>query len=315
MSATAELSELSPFMVQAELDSERELLQSTGKGRHKRSLTDPERDRLKTIAKALNSHDEQQQRAALADRDQSLLDAIKAEQEQHAAAAAEKAAAKAATVEAASEQSAQEAAEALATAQTPDRPEGAADDTDGFYDPDPAQEGDATPGTPEAPQNEQDAPQQTPELTGETTTYTPGQEDPIPGEITPDDAQRMRDAAGLTADQAEAREPDGQDPDTGALFDGKPTAYDLEIWQQIVGGSLPDGTKVTIKGLPSLTLEGIDVAALRNGQVFEIRAQVRVTGFASTEKLKHNLDTGELEHTDTTGKRTLTVLAAAVVDD
>lgn len=218
----------------------------------------------------------------------------------------------------------QQPAAELAGAERPDRPEGAADDDTSAISQEQREqaaewdfEGDEPATADTAPPDGEQFTTSSTEHTapaGETTSYEPGQEEPINGEITAEQAQRMRDAAGLTAEEAEARgEQPALDGAGEAGIPPEPTEYDLKVWEEIVGGQAPTDRKIAIKGLPSLTLEN-GPAVLKKGQELELRVKVRVTGFASTDKLKHNPDTEELELTDTTEKRTLTVLAAAVVE-
>jgi hypothetical protein len=206
-------------------------------------------------------------------------------------------------------------AEELATAEHPDRPEGAADDE------------------PAMTQEEREA----------SADFEPEPEQPDTT-VTAEQAKRLADAAGITADHEEARaakagvgelegyvpgesngehvegpepgtdiEPAGEET-SGQLLPPPDPSYDVKIWQAIVGGDQPDESRVTIKSLPSLTLENIPEGGLRKGQTVELRVTARVTGYGADDKLKHDPETDTLEIKATVEKRTLTVTDAWVVE-
>ena len=200
----------------------------------------------------------------------------------------------------ADEEPAEPAAE-LASADEPPRPEGAADD--------------------EWEYNDSEGPR--PDADGSTV-------DPAAHEDLDDPAfrERLKETSGVAGDHAEARgeldgyvpgqegaEPAGAEPDDEeeALFP-VPSPYDEKLYAELIGGEQPTEFKIAVKGLPSLTLENAP-AHLKKGMVLEARVRLQVTGRADDDKLKHNLESEELEITKTVEKHTLTVTAAAVVDD
>lgn len=179
------------------------------------------------------------------------------------------------TIEAPSAEAAEEAAATLAGAEAPPRPEGAADDGDGFYD------------------SEADAAE--------------------PAESI--DPAKLRESAGITRDEEEARTDAAGQAQINGLENAAVTDYDRKVWAEIIGGNQPDKVQISVKGLPSLTIENVNVADLKKGKILELRVRAQVTGYGATDKLKHNLESEELEISGTTEKRGLTIVAAAVVDD
>lgn len=227
-------------------------------------------------------------------------------------------------LEAPNEQSAKEAAEVLATATTPDRPEGAADDEP-------------------ISQEEREA----------TADFDPGEQPPIVGATNDDGTpvtaeqaaaalndpafrEKLQETSGLAQDRADAAALDGElsgyvpgesdgehvlpgtdvepagDEVSGELVAAEPQ-YDVTVWQAIVGGAQPDETKYAIKSIAGLVLENLPAGGLRSDQVVELRVTATVTGYGIDQQLK--LKDGELEHGGRPEKRTLTVTDAWIVGD
>jgi hypothetical protein len=216
-------------------------------------------------------------------------------------------------------------AEKLKTATQPDRPEGAADDET-------------------ISQAEREATAEfdvTPEQHAANEAKVAAQPDPPDAAAAlndPEFRERLQEASGIAADQAEARgeiqsELDGYVPgqegaepagleSTGT--DVEPAgeeatgivvadAYDAKVWQAIVGGPQPDVRKVQIKSVAGLVI-GAPEGGFKSGQEYEIRATVLATGYGSDLKLKRNKETDELEQGDVEEKRVLTVTDAWIVE-